>query len=92
MIHFAGFSVQIGKRWVRQRCAWCGEIIEEADLCNLATHDGSPWEVWAIGQLVEVKGPLRSAVPHVDGNPLPDGTCADALFPKKKTPGLRLVK
>jgi hypothetical protein len=89
MIHFAGFAVEIGKRWVRQRCAWCGEIIEEADLHNAKW---STCEVWAIGQLVEVKGPLRSAVPHVDGNPLPDGTCADALFPKKKTPGLRLVK
>jgi hypothetical protein len=92
MIHIVGLDIRIGTR-VRQRCAWCGYLIEDVDLsCLMAPEGTSPWRPWSPGELLEVvegnpRG--RSVVKHESG-PLPDGMCVDIDIPKKK-PSLRLV-
>jgi hypothetical protein len=90
-IHFAGHPIQIGSR-VRQRCGWCGEIlVEDEDLAQLMAPAGSsPWSPWDTGGLVLKDGAVRGVVAHTDGKPLPTGTCADDLPPRK--PALRRVK
>lgn len=83
-IHFAGHPVRVGSR-CRQRCAWCGFVIEDLDLRDVmvpSRADGSPGEgptPWTSGALVAVSrdGSFRSVVAHEDGAPLPSETCFD---------------
>jgi hypothetical protein len=90
MIHIVGLDIRIGAR-VRQRCAWCGIVIEDVDLANMMSPAGSPpWRPWNPGELLEVTGNMRSVVRHEDGSPLPDGMCVDVDIPRKRT-GPRLV-
>ena len=59
MIHYVGTAIKLGSIG-RQRCCWCGELLEEYDFENTMTTglDGvvTPWEV---GALLEVRGGLR---------------------------------
>lgn len=86
-IHIAGFPVRVGNRQ-RQRCAWCGVVLIDDDLANMAVFpadapiEGSKFEPNA---LVAVDGPGSWIVRHENGAPLPAGWCGD-----EKTP-LRLV-
>jgi hypothetical protein len=88
VIHFTGLPVYIGQR-VRQRCAWCGIVLEDEDLSQLMHPDGSsPWQPWKMGVLLLVEGNGRSIVAVCAS--LPSGTCADQdLRPFVRT--LRLV-
>lgn len=58
-IHFVGAGISIGSKY-RQRCSWCGVIIEDGDYNNIATPDGQPFNpFWTVGKLIEI----------TDGNP-----------------------
>jgi hypothetical protein len=86
MIHFAGIGIRIGNL-VRQRCSWCGELIEDFDLSLIMVRlkeDGSPGEgprPWAEGALVSVEKrgggvTQKVVVGHVGDESIPAGTCA----------------
>lgn len=79
MIHFVGMVVQHDSL-VRQRCAWCGAMLQDWDLervmvpveqqlCELPS--------WPVGGLVEMEGNAAWVVEHVPGTPLPPGNCAE---------------
>lgn len=77
LTHIAGIDVQVGAR-LRQRCAWCGAVLIDYDLANIAApvgQEGRP-ATWTIGGLVEVDGGLSVAVDHEPEHPLPDNACA----------------
>lgn len=90
-IHIAGFPLRVGDQ-VRQRCAWCGEILLDDDLSSMASTDGSrPYMVFEPNDLIEVNEDpgVRSwsVVAPVDGQ-LPAGCCAKQPAPPK----MRLIK
>jgi hypothetical protein len=80
VVHIAGMYVRINNL-LRQRCAWCGAVLLDVNLENVAVPVGqevTPDTVvatWPVGELVGVDGNLTYAVTHVDGEPLPDGAC-----------------
>jgi hypothetical protein len=89
VIHFIGLEMHVKTR-VRQRCSWCGEILEDVDLSLMMVPAGSDglWKGWEVGALLAVEGNGRWIVkPEVEGR-LPLGTCAEKDLPKT----LRLVK
>lgn len=53
LVHLAGAAIRVGSV-IRQRCAWCGALIEEMDVALVAVPEGdpAPWE------LTEDGGPL----------------------------------
>lgn len=76
-IHIAGNDVQVGQH-LRQRCAWCGEVLIDYDLARIAVpvgQDPRP-STWPPGELVLVDGPMSHTVDHRDGDQLPDNACA----------------
>ncbi len=89
-IHIAGLCARVGSQQ-RQRCAWCGEVIDDTDLASIAVAlnpDGSVPDVsggFEIGVLVAVSdGNPRCTyiVRHEDGAQLPAGWCGDDGKPK----------
>lgn len=77
MIHFAGHPVRVGP-FARQRCAWCGAILEDWDLSLTMVPEGQDGpSPWTPGALVEVEGNGRSVIAHENGSKLPIGTCFD---------------
>jgi len=89
-VHIAGFPVRVGTR-KRQRCAWCGEVLIDEDLKNVAVYpppkDGEELVAhFEPNALVAVDGPGSWIVRHEDGAPLPAGWCGD------ERPPLRLVE
>lgn len=77
VLHVAGVFVTINQR-VRQRCAWCGAVLIDVDAATIAVPVGQPYDgvpTWPVGDLVGVDGDMSYAVPHSDGDPLPDGAC-----------------
>jgi hypothetical protein len=80
--HIAGYQVQVGPL-VRQRCAWCGALLEDHDLTRVAVPEGQdprPGE-WEPSRLVEVDGNMSRVVEHLDGGYVPENCCA-ALDPQ----------
>lgn len=76
VVHIAGVHIQVGK-YLRQRCGWCGAVLLDYDLSNLAVpvgDDPTP-ATWPIGALVQVDGGLSVLVEHEDGQPLPEDSC-----------------
>lgn len=103
VVHIAGPDVQIGSVR-RQRCAWCGVLLDEHDLARVAAPIGQEVTtpaVWTPGGLVLVDGNMKATVSHEDGAALPDNACdrlpvADAVvtlvaaaFPELRRAGLR---
>lgn len=77
VVHIAGAFVALDQL-LRQRCAWCGAILIDYNLAEVAVpvgQEGAPG-VWPVGELIVVDGNLSAQVPHVDGDPLPDDACA----------------
>lgn len=78
--HIAGQRVIISDRYLRQRCAWCTDVLLEYDLTRIAvpevagneTADPTP-ATWPPGALVTVDG---HASWTTDGAQLPDDACA----------------
>lgn len=74
--HIAGLVVHVGSL-VRQRCAWCGAVIEDHDLDRIAVPIGhSPIPpTWEPGALVVINGIGTWTIPHEDGAQLPANAC-----------------
>lgn len=84
IIHIAAQPVLVGTHH-RQRCAWCGAIIEDQDLtmaARLLEDADKPWPAWPTGELISTTagepggGGVTFVVAHEDGAVLPDGCCA----------------
>jgi hypothetical protein len=84
VIHIAGFPTRVGTH-MRQRCAWCGTVLIDLHLENVAVaakEDGSPGDLpghWETGALVAVDGGCSYIVRHEDGTKIPDGWCGDGV-------------
>jgi hypothetical protein len=75
--HIAGLDVQVG-RFLRQRCAWCGAVLDDYELgcvAGLGIHDSRP-PMWEVGALVAVDDGAFWVVDHEDGADLPPNSCA----------------
>jgi hypothetical protein len=77
-VHIAGIQVKVGSR-VRQRCAWCGVVLDDVDLNLVAVPvdqpDGGVPE-WRVGSLVAIDGGMAWSVQHEEGDAVPEGCCA----------------
>ena len=82
--HIAGPPLMMNSptrgRVVRQRCLWCGALVDEMELDRIQTMDGRPPATWEPGAVVRVEdgNPRVSSV--VDVGPdeqLPDDSCAN---------------
>lgn len=76
-MHIAGADVQVGPL-LRQRCAWCGALLQDYDLGRVAVPAGQDPRpaLWPMGVLVAVDGPASWIVEHQDGAELPPTACA----------------
>lgn len=95
IVHFAGQTMTFG-RITRQRCQWCGALIEEWDLdriampeaCRPAERRGKPIEPADMGYwngLVAVSGTnpvTRWAVDDPEDGKAPDRSCMMLLPPE----------
>ncbi len=73
--HIAGPDIRVDNL-LRQRCAWCGELLIDYDLERIAVPQGcdpAP-SVWTVGKLVAVDGGASWELPESDK--LPDESCA----------------
>lgn len=77
MTHVAGLPVTVGPR-VRQRCAWCGAVLEDYDLTRMAVPIGQegPPATWEVGALVTVDGPASYLAGDQGEEKLPEDACA----------------
>lgn len=75
-IHIAGIPVRIGARH-RQRCGWCGEILTDCDLNNIAVPVGMERgpSAWPAQELIAVYGNASWVVDHKDGDEMPPQSC-----------------
>jgi hypothetical protein len=79
IIHIAGPVVLVGNHH-RQRCSWCGAVIDDQDLTMIAfqiTEDNPhpTYGRWEQGGLIWQQGGETGVVIHEDGQPLPDRCC-----------------
>ncbi len=78
VVHIAGPALRVGDH-LRQRCLWCGAVLVDHDLTNIAVPDGECTcgpATWGDGDLVAVHGAASWVVPPVEaGEPLPEGAC-----------------
>jgi len=75
--HIVGVEIVVQGRWLRQVCSWCGKVLTDYDLANMASSDGKSINGWQVGVLVDVSGinPVCMSVnDHEDGK-LPDTFC-----------------
>lgn len=80
-VHIAGPTATVNGV-MRQRCAWCGALISEHDLKNMARllepgedpENPDPWEPgsWEVGALVRVSGTFPRVSSVVEQEPHPD--------------------
>jgi len=73
MTHIAGLGITIQGRYMRQRCAWCGLVLLDYDLAEIASIDGSPPRFWEVSKQVEVDGNMSALVA---GDDLPADACS----------------
>jgi hypothetical protein len=83
IIHFAGPTLRIGSV-VRQRCLWCGALIEELDLDRIAVADDPAADGGGLFTarwrgLVGVDGAARFAVDDPPDGKVPDRACSEVL-------------
>ena len=79
-IHIAGMQIDIGGRYLRQRCSWCGFVLIDYDLSMMAFavepgEEPKPPAMWEVGALVLVDGAMSTTVEHADGERLPPTSC-----------------
>ncbi len=75
--HIAGLDVEIGP-YLRQRCAWCGTVLLDYDLRNVAVQTEATDKsvaTWPVGEVIRVDGNMSSVVEHESGNQLPEDSC-----------------
>ena len=68
VVHVAGLVINLGGH-LRQRCAWCGALLDDVELVLTAGRIAT----WPEGGLVAVDGGMRWTV---QSDPLPEGLCA----------------
>lgn len=90
IVHFAGPVMTFGSV-SRQRCAWCGALIQEYDLRRVAVEEssrpperrGKPLDVDELGWwekcLVAVDGPAKWRVDEPEDGKAPDRSCMQLL-------------
>lgn len=84
VVHIAGVDVEVHTRagaLLRQRCSWCGAVLVDYNLAQVAAPVGQPGRpgTWPVGALVAVDG-AASWVEEARPGPfdgLPDGACAN---------------
>lgn len=76
IIHIAGPAITIDNQQ-RQRCAWCGAVLLEYDLYNIAVPVGQDPRpaTWPVGELVASSGNAAWIVERKAGDRLPEGAC-----------------
>lgn len=81
--HIAGANVIIFNIFQRQRCEWCGIVLQEYDLRRIAVRSDDPNKLpghWEPGSLVRVDGHVSAAIVNpetIDGMvQLPMDCCA----------------
>jgi hypothetical protein len=74
-VHIAGLRISIGPLR-RQRCAWCGVVLCDDDLRNLAVPIGQDSEPggWEPGKQIAVDGGMSYVI---DGDQLPETSCTN---------------
>ena len=67
VVHIAGNDVQVGSR-LRQRCAWCGAVLVDYDLANIAVPVGQAIEGTSelLPLLVAADNHRAQQLPHSD--------------------------
>jgi hypothetical protein len=76
-VHIAGMAIDIGGRYLRQRCSWCGAVLIDYDLSMTASvvvggEEPARPATWEVGSLVLVDGAMSTTV---DGEKLPPASC-----------------
>lgn len=80
IVHIAGQPVQLQARYVRQRCSWCGALIEDIDLQRTAVYVGdentdTTVPLWPTGELVAIDGNMKYCLGDV--SEMPPNCCAN---------------
>lgn len=79
-IHIVGIDVRVGTR-VRQRCAWCGVVLEDVDLeaVQVLVEDADkPYPMWPVGALLAVDNVMSYVFEHDPvSEDLPRECCAN---------------
>jgi hypothetical protein len=89
VVHIAGVQVDIGGRYLRQRCSWCGAVLIDYDLAMMG-FSVVPGEepkrpaMWEVGVLVLVDGPMSTTVEHKDGDKLPPSSCVTVELDRRE--------
>lgn len=79
VVHISAQPIKIGNR-VRQRCAWCGAIIDDTDLAGLAVAltpgetEPQPYPMWPVNVLIARNGNATYVVAD-DGTTTPPNCC-----------------
>jgi hypothetical protein len=85
LVHLAAQAIRVG-HVIRQRCAWCGALIDEHDLSTgslfpvgwQVNPDGTPvnrWDGLVLVDVTEGLGTLRWAVPTPADGEMPEDSC-----------------
>jgi hypothetical protein len=76
--HVAGPTLTFDDRYQRQVCLWCGEVLEEYDLANIAVPISQPGPpaTWPPGAWVRVEGPVAYTIDVGLDEPMPEDACA----------------
>ena len=75
VVHIAGLVINLGGH-LRQRCAWCGAVLDDVELALTAVlteHADHPYPTWPEGGLVAMYDGARWTV---QSDPLPPDLCA----------------
>jgi hypothetical protein len=75
--HIAGLDVEVGP-YLRQRCAWCGTVLLDYDLRNVAVQSETANKsvaTWPVGEIIERDGNMSSVLNHESGDQLPENSC-----------------
>lgn len=75
VVHIAGLPIQMEGRYIRQRCGWCGAMIEDIDLTMIAVAgEDTSVPLWTQGHLISIDGGLRCDLGSVEE--VPSNCCA----------------
>lgn len=80
MTHVAGLAIDV-EGYVRQRCAWCSQVILEYDLSYRGNHPApangyrapSTWDAGTLVRLLDDAGSMR--VEQDPADPAPEDAC-----------------
>lgn len=78
--HISGLEITVEGRYMRQRCAWCGEILLDRDLQTTMVapdEDGNvpPISSWKVDSLIRIKPGNPTISSMLDDERLPSDFC-----------------